>query len=76
MIGLDVGDRVRVDIPVQDDQDFDDYHGCTGEVIDTIEDDAGRQTGDTRDSQLFQVKFSNGRVADFRWRDLRPAHTV
>lgn len=75
MIGLDVGDRVRVDIPDQDDPDFDHYHGCTGEIIDIIEDDAGRQTGDTRDSQLFRVKLSNGRVADFRWRDLRPAHT-
>ena len=66
------GDRVRIDIPDTDDPDFERYHGETGEVVEVIEDDAGSETGDERDSALFCVELDGGDVADFRWRDLRP----
>lgn len=67
------GDRVRVDIPDTDDPDFDRFHGRHGEVIDVMEDDAGRETGDNRDAHLFTVEFGDGSTHGFRWRDLRPA---
>lgn len=72
---FEVGDQVRIDIPDQDDPDFDEYHGQTGEIIGVIEDDAGLQTGDERDSHVYRVELSNGSVGDFRWRDLRPANS-
>ena len=71
---LEIGDPVRIDIPDETDPDHDQYHGATGEIIGTIDDDAGIETGDERDSQLYRVELSNGSVRDFRWRDLRPAH--
>lgn len=67
-----VGDEVRIDIPDTDDPDFRLYHGRTGEIVDVIEDDAGRETGDERDSYLFEVEFEDGEGDHFRWRDLRP----
>ncbi len=66
------GDRVRVDIPDETDPDHKRYHGVRGTVVATLEDDAGRATGDERDSLLFRVELENGHVEDFRWRDLRP----
>lgn len=75
MESYEVGDRVRIDIPDRDDPDFDEYHGRTGEIIGIIADDAGIETGDERDSQLFRIELANGSVGDFRWRDLRPADT-
>jgi len=37
-----------------------------------VEDDAGLETGDERDGVIFRVRFDDGEIADFRWRDLRP----
>ena len=70
---FDVGDSVRVDIPDTEDPDFDQFHGRHGEVVDVLEDNAGTETGDQRDSHLFSVEFENGSTHSFRWRDLRPA---
>ena len=65
------GDRVRVDIPDRDDPDFR-FHRELGVVQDVIEDSAGMETGDVRDSGLYRVKLDLGEEMDFRWRDLRP----
>ncbi|SEO85134.1 hypothetical protein SAMN05216388_10215 [Halorientalis persicus] len=66
------GDRVRVDIPDETDPDHERYHGVRGTVVAVLEDEAGRATGDERDSLLFRVELEDGEVVDFRWRDLRP----
>jgi len=70
---FNIGDRVRIDIPDPTDPDFDRFHGRHGTVIRILEDDAGRATGDQRDSQLHRVELDDGQTQDFRWRDLRPA---
>ena len=67
-----IGDRVRVDIPDQTDHDYERYHGRHGTVVDLLEDEAGKQTGDRRDSHLYSIELDDGPVEDFRWRDLRP----
>lgn len=67
------GDRVRIDIPDKSDPDHGLYHDQVGIVADVIEDDAGEETGDQRDTHLFRVTLQDGDTADFRWRDLRPA---
>ena len=67
------GDRVRIDIPDLDDPDHEDYHNRVGEIVDTHKDDAGRTTGDERDSLVYIVGFDDNTVHKFRWRDLRPA---
>lgn len=70
----EVGDRVRIDIPDRHDPDFEQYHGRSGEVVEVIQDSAGEETGDERDSYIFRLKLDGGAgTADFRWRDLRPA---
>ena len=66
------GDRVRVDIPDETDPDHDRLHGKHGTVIEVFEDDAGEETGDPRDSHLFDVQLNDGSVEQLRWRDLRP----
>lgn len=66
------GDRVRIDIPDHDDPDFERFHREQGIVINVVDDDAGSETGDARDSQLYQVELDIGETMDFRWRDLRP----
>ena len=66
------GDRVRVDIPDQSDPDHDRLHGLHGTVVEVIEDDADRETGDPRDSHIFCVEIDERTVAHLRWRDLRP----
>lgn len=68
---IEEGDRVRVDIPDRDDPDFD-YHRERGTVAEVIEDAAGTETGDERDSRLYRVELDTGETMDFRWRDLRP----
>ena len=68
----EVGERVRVDIPDKTDPDFKQYHRRCGMVIEIIPDDVSKMTGDDRDSVLYRVKFDDGSVQDFRWRDLRP----
>lgn len=70
---FEIGDRVRIDIPEETDLDHDRLHGRRGRVVDILEDDAGQETGDQRDSHLFSVEFEDGIVEDLRWRDLRPA---
>lgn len=67
------GDHVRIDIPDQTDPDYDRLHGLQGTVVEVIEDDAGEETGDPRDSHIFIVETEDGDVAHLRWRDLRPA---
>ena len=67
------GDRVRVDIPDERDPEHKEYHGERGIVRGVQTDDAGKTTGDERDSDLFTVELDSGTIADFRWRDLRPA---
>jgi len=66
------GDRVRVDIPDETDPGHERFHGVHGTVVAVLEDDAGRATGDERDSLLFRVELEDSDVEDFRWRDLRP----
>ena len=66
------GDCVRADLPDETDPDHELYHGRRGEIIEVLHDDAGKATGDERDSTLYRVEFEDGEVADFRWRDLRP----
>jgi len=64
---------VRIDIPDKTDPDFERLHGEVGEVIETIEDDAGFVTGDDRDSVIYRVALADSdTVVDVRWRDLRP----
>lgn len=69
---FEAGDRVRVDIPDENDPDFDRFHGERGSIVKVLKDDAGRESGDERDSYLFRVELDSGETADFRWRDLRP----
>lgn len=73
MSGFEVGDRVRLDIPDQDDPDFERLHGQTGEIKETLKDDAGLSTGDERDSILYRVELDSGETVDVRWRDVRIA---
>lgn len=69
---FDEGDRVRVDIPDETDSDHDVFHGEHGTVVAVLEDDAGKTTGDERDSLLFRVELDDEETIDLRWRDLRP----
>ena len=73
MKGFEIGDRVRVDIPNEDDPDHERLHRKQGTIVKMFEDDAGKQTGDPRDSHLFRVEIDDDVVEDLRWRDLRPA---
>lgn len=66
------GDRVRVDIPDETDPDHNRYHDSRGEVVETLVDDAGIETGDEREAIIYRVKLDRGEIMDFRWRDLRP----
>jgi len=65
------GDRVRVDIPDETDPDHR-YHGEHGEVVNILDDDAGRETGDPRDSLIYRLRLESGETVDLRWRDIRP----
>jgi ribosomal protein L21E len=70
---FEVGDWVRVDIPDETDPDHERLHGQHGTIVEILEDDAGQETGDPRDSYLFSVELDNGTLEHLRWRDLRPA---
>lgn len=72
MAAFEVGDRVRIDIPDEDDPDYEPYHNRVGKIKDIIPDDAGDSTGDERDSYIYRLEVDDGQEADFRWRDLRP----
>jgi hypothetical protein len=67
------GDRVRVDIPDPDDPEFK-YNREAGTIDAVIEDAAGSETGDERDSNLYRVELDSGETMDFRWQDLRPMY--
>lgn len=67
------GDRIRVDIPDKDDPDHDRLHRKRGTIVEILEDDAEKETGDPRDSHIFRVEMDNDGVEHLRWRDLRPA---
>lgn len=72
MSQFDEGDRVRVDIPDETDEDHR-WHGNHGEIIEILDDDAGLATGDERDSVIYRVRLTESeRTLDLRWRDLRP----
>jgi hypothetical protein len=66
------GDRTRVDIPDETDPDHDAYHGLHGTIVDVLEDDADRVTGEEREGLIYRVELETGETVDFRWRDLRP----
>ncbi len=70
---FEVGDRVRIDIPSENDPDHKRVHRERGTIIEIFEDDADRETGDPRDSHLFSVETDKGTIEHLRWRDLRPA---
>ena len=72
MAAFEVGDRVRIDIPDEQDPDFEQYHDRVGKIKEIMPDDAGDSTGDERDSYIFRVQVDDDQKADFRWRDLRP----
>jgi hypothetical protein len=69
---LNKGDNIRVDIPDETDPDHDAYHGLHGTIVDVLEDDAGRVTGEEREGLIYRVELETGETVDFRWRDLRP----
>lgn len=73
MAQFEVGDRVRVDIPDERDPDHDRYHCAHGTVIEVVEDDAGAETGEERDSRVYRLDLETGETMDFRQFDLRPA---
>ena len=70
---FEVGNRVRIDIPDKDDPDHERLHRKYGTIVEILEDDAGEETGDPRDSYLFSVEIDDGTIEPLRWRDLRPA---
>lgn len=71
MGSFNIGDRVRIDIPNENDPDHR-YHAEHGTVTNIISDDAGETTGDNRDSDIYRVSLENeGGVVDVRVRDLR-----
>ncbi|MFD1647989.1 hypothetical protein [Haloarchaeobius litoreus] len=65
------GDRVRIDIPDETDPDHV-HHAKHGEIVRLWSDDAGVESGDSRDSILYRVELDSGESIDVRWRDLRP----
>jgi len=68
---LEVGNRVRIDIPDETDPDHV-HHGKHGSVKQVISDDAGQVTGKEEDSKIIRVELENGETLDFRPIDLRP----
>lgn len=69
---FEVGDQVRVDIPDKSDPDHERLHRKRGTLVDILEDDAGKVTGDQRDSRLYKIELENGESVHLRWRNLRP----
>lgn len=70
---FEMGDRVRIDIPDENDPDHERLHRKRGTIVEILEDDAGHETGDPRDSHLFSVGIDDGTIEHLRWRDHRPA---
>lgn len=71
MPNFDPGDTIRVDIPNQEDPDFD-LHGKHAEVLEVLVDDASSVTGIKADGRLYRVEFEDGLIRDLRGRDIRP----
>lgn len=71
MENIEKEDRVRIDIPDETDPDHGN-HEKHGTVVDVLIDDAGRETGDPRDSHLYRVRLESGETLDVRSRDVRP----
>lgn len=69
---LNKGDNIRVDISDETDPDHDAYHGLHGTIVEILEDDADRVTGEEREGLIYRVELETGEKVDFRWRDLRP----
>ena len=67
-----IGDRVRVDIPEKDDPDHERLRQKHGTVLEILEDNAGQETGDVRNSYLFSVEIDDDSIENLRWRGLRP----
>jgi len=65
------GEQVKIDIPDVTDPDHR-LHGTHGRVLDIIEDEAGVESGDERDSAIYRIRTNDGDTIDMRWRDLRP----
>lgn len=64
------GDRVRVDIPDEDDPDHR-YHGEFGEITSILEDGLSGITGYPQHDYLYTVGFDDDlEAADFRYDDL------
>jgi len=72
MQDLSVGDRVRVDIPNENDIDHEQFHGKHGTIISVLSDETGTVTENEQDSQLYRIEFDSGETMDFRRHDLRP----
>ena len=71
MAGFETGDRVRVDIPDKTDPDFE-WHGKHGTVVDVLEDDANKLTGNTDDGRIYRIELEHEDVQiDLRQQDLR-----
>ena len=68
---LEVGDRVRIDVPVASDPDHR-YHGEVGVIASVLRDDLGALTGDPRDDALYRVAFEDDALGSmsFRHHDL------
>ena len=71
MAAFETGDRVRIDIPDETDPDFE-WHGKHGTVVDVLEDDANKLTGDTADGRIYRIELEYERTQlDLRKQDLR-----
>lgn len=68
---FDEGDRVRIDIPDEDDPDHE-LHSQHGEITEVLDDDASEVIVKD-DSRLLRVRLDSGNVVDVRVWDLRPA---
>ena len=71
MAAFETGDRVRVDIPDETDPDFE-WHGKHGTVVELLEDDAKKLTGDAADGRIYRIDLEHEETQlDLRQQDLR-----
>lgn len=62
---------MRIDVPNETNPEHSLY-GEHGRVVEVLQDDAGVETGDARDSTIYRVRTHEGDTVDLRWRDLQP----